>query len=215
MIAHLFIMNQLPPLIQTNIETKQPVLLENLLRAHSEAVIPDLPPGDLWVFGYGSLMWRPGFDFIEAQQAKIFGFHRALCVSSWVHRGTQENPGLVLGLDHGGSCKGKLFRVSANIKQQVASYLYDRELPTLVYKARIVNAHTCDGQIIKALTFVVDCNHEQYIHNKKAAELALIVRNAAGINGKSSDYLLSTLQHLQQINIHDSHLEAIAALVKI
>ena len=206
-------MNQLPARLPQNIEDKAPLHPEHLLRIHSDAIVPDLPEGDLWVFGYGSLMWRPGLEFEESLSGKIFGFHRALCVSSWVHRGTPEKPGLVLGLDQGGSCKGKLFRVNVKNKQTVASYLYDRELPTLIYKARIVKAHTADGRQIKALSFIVDINHPQYIHNKSPAQLAEIVCNAVGINGKSSDYLYSTLEHLQQLNIKDAHLESIAALV--
>ncbi len=186
---------------------------EQLLSAHADAVQPELPEGDLWVFGYGSLMWRPGFDYIDSYDGRIYGYHRALCVSSWVHRGTQDNPGLVLGLDRGGSCSGKLFRVSAQNKQKVAEYLYDRELPTMVYRARIINVYTKDARCIQALTFVVDPQHQQYVTEKCPQQLAHKVADAQGLNGKSSDYLLSTLEHLRQDGIHDSRLEAVAALI--
>jgi cation transport protein ChaC len=178
--------------------------------AHVDAKLPILPEGDLWVFGYGSLMWRPGFDFIEQLDGRIYGYHRALCVLSWVYRGTSDHPGLVLGLDKGGSCSGKLFKIPADKKQQVASYLFDRELPTMVYNARFAKIHTKDGQHISALTFVVDTGHPQYIANQSLQQLASIVAHAEGLYGTSSDYLLSTLEHLRQDGIYDSHLEGVA-----
>nr|MCU0831318.1 gamma-glutamylcyclotransferase [Rhizobiaceae bacterium] len=92
--------------------------------------------GDLWVFGYGSLMWRPGFVHEEALPARLTGYHRALCVRSLVHRGTPERPGLVLGLDKGGSCKGIAFRVTADRRDAVVDYLRARELVTNVYRER-------------------------------------------------------------------------------
>ena len=92
------------------------------------------PSGDLWIFGYGSLMWRPGFDYVEARQAKLIGEHRALCIYSFVHRGTPEKPGLVLGLDRGGACQGMAFRVAADRRDGVVAYLREREQATSVYR---------------------------------------------------------------------------------
>ena len=193
--------------------TSQLVATDHLLNAHVDAVQPQLPEGDLWVFGYGSLMWRPGFDYVEAVDGRIYGYHRALCVSSWVHRGTPDNPGLVLGLDRGGSCSGKLFRISSEKKQRVAEYLYDREMPTMIYFARIINVHIKDGRCVQALTFIGDSQHQQYVTEKCPEQLAYTVANARGMNGASSDYLLSTLEHLRLDGIHDSRLEAVAALL--
>jgi len=206
-------MSSLTPCIKSPIPLTHPSSEDLLAQTHTDAVIPDLPAGDLWVFGYGSLMWRPGFDYLESMQGKVFGYHRSLCVSSWVHRGTPEKPGLVLGLDKGGSCKGVAFKVAAQDKAKVAAYLYQRELPTLVYRARFVNVHTLDGRCVNALSFVVDNTHEQYIKNKSIDELAIIVNSTCGINGKSSDYLLSTVEHLRESNIHDRHLESLARKV--
>src|ERR1700748_1582132 len=93
--------------------------------------------GDLWVFGYGSLMWRPGFEFVERIPARLIGLHRALCVYSFVHRGTPERPGLVLGLDRGGMCRGIAFRVSAALRDQTVAYLRAREQVTTVYLERV------------------------------------------------------------------------------
>ena len=94
----------------------------------------ELSKGDLWVFGYGSLMWRPGFEFIEQVPARLIGEHRALCVYSFDHRGTPEKPGLVLGLDRGGACRGVAFRVAAKQRDDTVDYLRSREQTTLVYR---------------------------------------------------------------------------------
>src|SRR3974390_225676 len=95
---------------------------------------PESSKGDLWVFGYGSLIWRPGFEFIEQVQARLIGEHRALCVYSFDHRGTPERPGLVLGLDRGGACRGIAFRVTASKRAEVVAYLRAREQTTNVYR---------------------------------------------------------------------------------
>src|SRR3974390_2806866 len=96
--------------------------------------IPDHVDEDLWIFGYGSLMWRPGFSFVERAPARLFGLHRALCVYSFVHRGTPERPGLVLGLDAGGACRGIAYRVSAHLRCETVAYLRAREQITSVYR---------------------------------------------------------------------------------
>src|SRR6202012_332889 len=88
---------------------------------------------EFWVFGYGSLMGNPGFAFVEKSEALIFGYRRSLCVHSWVHRGTEPSPGLVLGLDRGGSCRGMAFRIAPESKAEVLDYLRERELVTKVY----------------------------------------------------------------------------------
>lgn len=186
---------------------------------HQDAPLPELPDGDLWVFGYGSLMWRPDFEFLEQHDAIIYGYHRSLCVLSWLHRGTKANPGLVLGLDKGGCCSGKLFRVCASVKENVAAYLYGRELPTLVYTARIVKVrikHRTDqhSTTINALTFVVDRMHPQYTNGKSAEQLAHIVSTTSGISGHSKDYLFSTIDALKTSGINDKKLDDIAAFVR-
>ena len=171
--------------------------------------------GDLWVFGYGSLMWRPGFEAIEVMHAKLSGFHRALCVHSYVHRGTRERSGLVLGLDRGGSCKGLAFRVDAANREPVLAYLRERELVTNVYLERVVNVVLADGRKISAVTFVVDRTHVQYAAHLSENDAAQIVAGATGASGTNPDYVASTVQHLRQMNIHDSLLEGIVKRLQL
>jgi glutathione-specific gamma-glutamylcyclotransferase len=164
---------------------------------------------DFWVFGYGSLMWRPGFTFQERQIAVTYGYRRALCIRSWVHRGTQENPGLVLGLARGGSCKGVAFRVASSDSAQVLDYLRERELVTNVYQERVMPARLADGRVMKVLTYVADPHHEQY-EEPHAPEIAAgIVAHARGVSGDNMEYLGNTVGHLRDLGIRDHRLEAI------
>lgn len=165
---------------------------------------------DFWVFGYGSLMWRPGFDFIEQQKARIHGYRRALCVYSWVHRGTEEQPGLVLGLDRGGSCCGMAFRVAGHNYDEVMAYLRARELVTHVYLERQVRIQLESGGNVEAVTYIVDQQHQQYARPLPVQDAANIIRNAVGQGGPNPDYVLNTVELLRSINISDRRLEAVA-----
>lgn len=166
--------------------------------------------GDFWVFGYGSLMWRPGFAHVETQRAHLHGYRRALCVRSWVHRGTQETPGLVLGLDRGGSCVGMAFRVPSALSGEVMAYLRERELVTHVYAERQVRLKLDDGGFVTAVTYVCDRRHQQYAGAMDAAEAAEIVRSAHGQSGANADYVLNTVSHIKALGIRDHWLEAVA-----
>ena len=165
--------------------------------------------GDRWVFGYGSLMWRPGFAHVETTRARLHGYHRALCVRSFVHRGTPERPGLVLGLDRGGSCVGLGFRVPGALRGEVLEYLRGRELVTSVYLERTLPARLQDGRSVDALCYVVDRTHPQYSGSLEACEAAQIVAGATGISGNNRDYVLSTLTHLEALGIRDPWLDEV------
>lgn len=165
-----------------------------------------LPDGDLWVFGYGSVMWRPGFDYLETHRAHLHGFHRALCVWSWWHRGSPEAPGLVLGLDSGGSCIGQAYRVAEKDKHAVAAYLYERELVTPAYLAQLLPVRV-NGRRATALTFLVDRTHPQYAGRLSPEEAAAVVRHARGVSGENPDYVASTVSHLRDIGLRDPWLE--------
>ncbi|HEU4805458.1 MAG TPA: gamma-glutamylcyclotransferase, partial [Nitrobacter sp.] len=119
---------------------------------------------DLWVFAYGSLMWRPGFDFTEQIPARLIGEHRALCVYSFDHRGTPEKPGLVLGLDRGGACRGIAFRIAAGRREATIAYLREREQTTHVYREVMRSVWLDDDarQRVGAMAYVVDRGHVQY-----------------------------------------------------
>lgn len=166
---------------------------------------------EFWVFGYGSLMWNPGFPYSERVHARASGYRRALCVRSWVHRGTQDRPGLVLGLDRGGSCIGVAFRVEAGDWDGTLDYLRARELVTHVYVERTMPVVLAGGRRVRALTYVVDRGHRQYAGAITIAEAAQTVGHAAGQSGPNRDYVDNTLSHLREMGIRDRWLEEVSA----
>ncbi len=170
----------------------------------------DAEAGDLWVFGYGSLMWRPGFAYVEAHPAVLRGWHRALCVYSWHHRGTRERPGLVLGLDRGGACRGVAFRISAHEAEAVRAYLIAREQVTMVYVEITPKARLDDGRTVRVMTFSADRAHPQYAGRLDVTAQADLVRNAQGVSGHNVDYLANTLRRLAEIGVRDTGLAALS-----
>ena len=170
---------------------------------------------EFWVFGYGSLMWNPGFEFEERQIAVTRGYHRALCIHSWVHRGTELDPGLVLGLDRGGACKGAAFRIQPGKYEDVVAYLRERELVTSVYLERRVPIRVADGRRCTAITYVVDRKHQQYAPDLTTDDAARIVANAVGKSGNNADYVLNTVAHLRSLGIRDHWMETVAAKIHL
>jgi cation transport protein ChaC len=169
------------------------------------------PEQDLWVFGYGSLMWRPGFDSAERQLAWLRGYHRALCIYSHVHRGTPQRPGLVLGLDRGGSCRGLAFRVEPSKAQATIDYLRAREQVTSVYVERRVRVRLDDGCGVEALTYVVDRRHVQYAGKLPLETILGHVRAGVGQSGDNPAYVLNTHRHLAELSLRD---DVLARLVR-
>ncbi len=169
--------------------------------------------GDFWVFGYGSLIWRPGFAHVETQRARLFGYRRALCVYSFVHRGTPERPGLVLGLDRGGSCVGLAFRVAGDLRGEVIAYLRAREQVTQVYLERMLDVRLESGESVAAVAYIADRRHRQYAGALDEADAAAVVAGAAGQSGRNEDYVLSTVAHLEALGIRDRWLEGVARRV--
>ena len=168
---------------------------------------------EFWVFGYGSLMWNPGFPYEERVLARLRGYRRALCVRSYVHRGTEERPGLVLGLDRGGSCKGVAFRVSPSDWTATVDYLRERELVTSVYLERHLRTLLADGRDVRALTYVIDRAHPQYAGAVTVEEAARIVKAAVGRSGPNPVYVANTVAHMRELGIRDQWLENVASQI--
>jgi cation transport protein ChaC len=175
----------------------------------------DLSTDDLWVFGYGSLMWRPGFEFAEQVPARLIGEHRALCVYSFDHRGTPEKPGLVLGLDRGGACRGIAFRVAARRRNDTVGYLRSREQTTNVYREvmRSVWLENAARQRVSALAYVVDRGHVQYAGRLSLAEQLHYVRQGHGRSGNNRDYVLSTVKSIEAQGFRDPQLHRLAGML--
>jgi glutathione-specific gamma-glutamylcyclotransferase len=176
---------------------------------------PDSSKADLWVFGYGSLMWRPDFEFIEQVPARLIGEHRALCVYSFDHRGTPEKPGLVLGLDRGGACRGVAFRVAAKRRGDTIEYLRAREQTTNVYREvmRSVWLENEARQRVSALAYVVDRGHVQYAGRLTLAEQLRYVQQGHGRSGNNRDYVLSTVKSIEAQGFRDPQLHRLAAML--
>jgi glutathione-specific gamma-glutamylcyclotransferase len=170
---------------------------------------------DLWVFGYGSLMWRPGFEFVEQVPARLIGEHRALCVFSFDHRGTPEKPGLVLGLDRGGACRGIAFRVAMKRRKATVEYLRSREQTTNVYRevTRSVWLENEARQRISALAYVVDRGHIQYAGRLSLIDQLRYVRQGHGRSGNNRDYVLSTVKSIEAQGFRDPQLHQLALML--
>lgn len=149
-----------------------------------------------WVFGYGSLMWRPGFSYTKCEHAWLHGGHRSLCVYSHIHRGTPEKPGLVLGLDQGGTCKGMAFCVAERNWEETLAYLRRREQATMVYKEVTRKIRLEDGSIVSALSYMVDRNHDQYAGRLSLKEQLVFIKDSEGQSGPNRDYVINTHEHL-------------------
>jgi cation transport protein ChaC len=172
------------------------------------------PGKDFFVFAYGSLMWRPDFPFVAIVPATLYGYHRAFCITSTHYRGTAERPGLVLGLDRGGQCVGRLYRIVPTDAPDVAEYLHQRELITGCYVPKDVTLRLQDGSKARGLTYVADRTHYQYAGKLDERRIADTIRHATGAMGSNHDYLRNTVQHLEEMRIADCSLHRILKLVE-
>ncbi len=176
------------------------------------AAFDERETGELWVFGYGSLMWRPGFDVLERVPARLKGLHRALCVFSYVHRGTPERPGLVLGLDRGGMCRGIAYRVAAEARTKTVAYLRGREQVTSVYRetVRRIDLEDAARRQVNALWYIVDRGHVQYAGRLSLAERVHYVRQGHGRSGPNRDYVLEAVRALEALGYRETDLHLLA-----
>jgi len=166
-----------------------------------------------WVFGYGSLIWNPGFAHVTAQQGLLRGAHRGLSVYSHHHRGTVDRPGLVFGLTRGGSCRGMVFEVSDLSWPEAVTYLKAREQVTPVYRDVMRPVHLADGRVVPALVFVVDERHEHYAGRLDLDRQLAMVQQGIGMSGANVDYVLNTARHLASLGIRDRQVMALAELL--
>jgi cation transport protein ChaC len=173
-----------------------------------------LPDGDKWVFGYGSLMWRPGFPYVERHAARLHGRRRAFCIYSVHHRGTHERPGLVLGLAAGGSVVGAAYRVADGDWQAVYEYLREREQPTETYFESWTEVRLSDGRRVQALIFLSDTDHPQWAGDLTLERQAELITGAEGLSGPNIVYLRDMVEHLAEEGIRDHRMEALLVMVE-
>ena len=181
----------------------------------------DFPPSgnnggnkdDIWVFGYGSLMWRPDFPHTDTQPALLRGYHRALCIYSVQYRGTYERPGLVLGLDRGGSCRGRAMKVARDNAESVIHYLHEREMIHRVYRPKWLPVRMPSGKVT-AYAFVADRDHEQYTGRLSDEDAVKLILQGRGKGGACLDYLQNTLRHLDDLGIADSLIHRLVKLAE-
>lgn len=174
--------------------------------------MPETGSDAFWVFAYGSLMWRPGFPHLQMERALLRGYHRAFCIYSHHYRGTPENPGLVLGLARGGSCRGLALRVADDAVEATIAYLHERELVTYAYKPKFLPVVLPQGEV-RAYCFVADPAHSQYAGDLGIDRSAEIIMNAEGRAGLNRDYLINTVRRLEQEGFSDKHLHALLTRV--
>lgn len=174
----------------------------------------DLPvPSPYWVFGYGSLMWDPGFPFEVAQPALLVGYHRQFCLYSHRYRGTPDRPGLVLALDRGGSCRGIIYRVPEAAVAATRAYLWEREMFDYAYLPKLLTVSCAAGRV-RAQTFVADRERPQYARGLDFETIARLIATSAGERGRNRDYLENTLAQLRRLGIADRGLERLADRVR-
>jgi cation transport protein ChaC len=169
---------------------------------------------DIWIFGYGSLMWNPGFRHCAAEPALLRGWHRSFCVYSHRYRGTPEKPGLVLGLDRGGSCRGMAFRIAKEDVGGAMEYLWEREMRGGVYEMRELAVEMKDGRRIRSRAFVVKRDHPHYAGHLSTDETARLILQGIGAKGHCREYLANTVRQLESLGLVDGPLHRLELRVK-
>jgi cation transport protein ChaC len=168
--------------------------------------------GGMWLFGYGSLIWNPAFHFTDRLTGTVYGYHRRFCLWTHLGRGCPERPGLVLGLERGGSCRGVAFHIAADAVEEELAIVWRREMLSGAYVPRWVDVHTRLG-VVRAITFTINRAHERYARLLPDDRVAEVIATAQGWLGPCADYLINTVEHLAELGIHDRPLERLRARV--
>jgi cation transport protein ChaC len=184
-------------------EAEMAEILEKILAAHDKSQ-------DLWVFGYGSLIWNPAFEFVERVPALLHGWHRRFCLKTFIERGTPEVPGLLLALDHGGACRGVAFRIAADAVREELGILWLREMYGGAYNARWVSLQAGE-KVFRAVTFVINKAHPRYMKELSVEQTATLIASACGDLGTCREYLENTVSHLSEMGLRDAGLARIVA----
>ena len=186
---------------------------EELEQSWSETLARHPSPGaDVWVFGYGSLIWNPAFHFVEKRIARLIGYHRCFCLWTHLGRGTPERPGMVLGLEPGGSCVGVAFRIAAEAVAEEVEVIWRREMVSGAYTPRWTRLSTADGPVT-AVSFVINPEHPRYAEKPPEHEIVASLAHAKGPLGAAREYLDNTVDHLDDLGIHDRSLRRLRRLV--
>jgi len=170
-----------------------------------------------WVFGYGSLMWKAGFEFTARRKARLEGYHRRFCLDSITYRGTPENPGLVLGLDEGGMCEGIAYQVAASVAEETYRYLHDREMSNYSYREEylpILLEPFGESERVPALCYVMDPAHPRYAGGLDLTAQAERIARCAGPMGPNAEYLHNTMDHLREMKASEPELEELERMVR-
>lgn len=171
------------------------------------------PNEDIWVYGYGSLMWNPAIRYRERAHARLFGWHRSFCLWTPVGRGTPDNPGLVLALDRGGSCHGMAYRIAAADRDTELDLLWQREMVSDGYTPRWVRVH-CRAGTVPAITWVINRSGQRYAGKLPIEVIARHLATARGRLGSGRDYLENTIAHLDELGIRERRLHRICQAVR-
>lgn len=178
-------------------------------------IIPDKGIGnDLYVFAYGSLLWNPTVEYEGQFLAKIYGFHRSFCMKTYLGRGSFDNPGLMLGLDKGGSCQGMAFKLKKSNAIKNIDILFQREMVTGAYRPKLLKTKLANGKIVLSLAFTVDKKHKNYFGQKDIKIKARMIAKASGFLGSCKEYFDNTLDSLSELNITDTEMSAISNYFK-
>jgi len=192
-----------------------PFMSEEARRASLKAIRASVPVGeDAWVFGYGSLMWNPAINVVDSRKAHVRGYHRTFCLTLSVGRGVPDKPGLMLGIDRGGSCTGVAHRITADEVESELSILWLREMLSGAYEPRWVNADVDGHSRTRVLTFVINRSHPRYEGTLSEADVARRIAHAEGVLGTNRDYLYRTVKHLAELGIDDGPLRSLERRVR-